>query len=27
VYEPLFEVFEEAYASLVPVYDRLAALG
>ena len=26
-YEPLFEAFEEAYASLVPVYDRLAALG
>ena len=26
-YEPLFELFDEAYASLVPVYDRLAALG
>jgi len=26
-YEPLFELFEEAYAALVPLYDRLAALG
>ena len=26
-YEPLFELLDEAYASLVPVYDRLAALG
>ncbi len=26
-YEPLFDLFEETYAALVPVYDRMAALG
>ncbi len=26
-YEPLFAVFEEAYAALVPVFDRLAEVG
>jgi xylulokinase len=26
-YEPLFDVFEEAYAALVPTFDRLADVG
>ena len=26
-YEPLFAIFEEAYAALVPVFDRLADVG